>query len=142
MTASFTIPEQAYEGLIDLIDMGQEKLDQLAAQIADRELSLDLDLLLADLADAIQYDEKRVRRAVLTVLIPLSGIRADFRMEAREFVDLVAKQIERENAKWHEMYHARLSELTPAIARLIAPNGYFGLIQKAFQLFANRPCVV
>src|SRR5262249_35399523 len=126
----------------DLIEIDTDKLNQLAGEVADKELTLDAGRLLAELADSIKVDADRLERAVLRVLIPLSGLRADFQMSPDEFLKELDELIQRQNPDWHKQNQTGWARVAPTVGRLIAPNGYFGHLQKAFLLIANRSSLV
>ncbi len=141
MSSSFTIPKRAYEGFLDLIEMGPEKLEQLAKEGADQELTLDVSELAKKLARAVEFSPDRVERVLYSVLIPLNSLRAAFRMTPDKFVRLVADLIARQNPEWNEKHGGRWGQVSSKVEPLLASNGYFALLSKTIQLLANRPTV-
>ena len=93
MANSFSIPEKAYDGFLDLIDMGSQKLEQLTYELPGRELTLDLPELAKQLAKVIDFPLERVERVLHAVLIPLNSLRAAFRMSPKDFLHLLEELI-------------------------------------------------
>jgi hypothetical protein len=141
MSSSFTIPKKAYDGFLDVIEMGPRKLEQLAREVEKQELTLDTNWLVKKLAAAIDDASERVERVVYSVLIPLNSLRAAFRMTANDFVELLAELIARQNPDWHQKHGDSWREVSSTVERLLAPNQFFALLSKTFQLLANRPTV-
>jgi hypothetical protein len=141
MSNSFQIPGRAYDGLLDLIEIGPEKLKQLTKEVAERSLTLDTSELTEKLASTIQFPAERVERAIFVVLIPLNSLRAAFRMPPNEFLDLLAKLIARQKPEWHNAHGDAWKQVAPVVEPLLTPNGYFALLSKTFRLLANRPIV-
>ncbi|MGL4554349.1 MAG: hypothetical protein ACRC33_24570 [Gemmataceae bacterium] len=136
--ASFVIPEQAFDGFSDLIGMGPEKLERLSREASKRPLTLDLDGLISHLSSVIGFDEERLSRAIESVLIPVSSLRADFRVPAAEFVAMLTERLNAQDPKWFKKNRVGWDAITDAVASLLAPDGFFGQLSKAFRLLASR----
>jgi hypothetical protein len=141
MAKSFQIPQRAYDGFGDLIAMGPKVLEQLAKEVTDQKLTLDVDSLSRKLAEAIGFDLDRTARAITTVLVPLSGVRAALDMPPEEFVGLLSAMIERQNEKWHKEHGAEWKGVASSVAALLGPAGYFAQLYKTIRLIADRPTI-
>lgn len=141
MSISFRIPLSAFDGFLVLIEIGPKKLDGLISELDKVELTLDTSELADKLAAAIEFDSDRIEQAMHTVLIPLNSLRADFRMATDDFTRLLSDMIELQNEKWHKKHGEQWRDVAPKLKLLLAPNGYFALLSKTYQLLANRPAV-
>src|SRR5438270_11429859 len=104
MAKSFTIPKRAYQGLNDLIDMGPEKVERLAREVTDRDLTLDLSALVKKLAAAVDFAPERLEHAIHAVLFPLNTLRAAFSMSPPEFLRLLEGEARRQNPDWYKAH--------------------------------------
>lgn len=139
MVNLFKIPKTAYDGFLDLIEIGPDKLDQLAREIEALDLTLDLPSLVKKLASAIDVPEDRLERAFYTVLFPLNGLRSEYDIPPAKFLRLLEEMIANQGKEWHEEHGGRWRLLNPKIEPLLAPNGYVAQLNKTFRLLSNRP---
>lgn len=141
MASSFKIPKIAYGGFDALIEIGPERLDRLTKEVAELDLTLDTSELAKRLSKAIDFSSDRIELAIHTVLIPLNSLRADFRISASEFLRLLSKMFAQQNEEWHKKNENGWVGVVQKLEPFLAPNGYFSLLSKTFQLLANRPTV-
>src|SRR5262249_49425213 len=104
--------------------------------------TLDIDSLGLELSRSLECDQDRLSRAMATVLLPMSAVRASLRLEPDEFLKRLDEVILSDKRDWHEKNQSRWKGIAPAVGRLIAANGYFSLLHKAYQLLLNRPALV
>lgn len=142
MALEFKVPEEAYAGLSDMLDIGAEKLTRLHEESAKKELTLDVGSLAKSLAKKIECKAEQLEQAISTVLIPLNMLRAGFDRKPDRFLKEFDDQIKEQNTKWYETNETRWKDVMPAVAPLLAPGGYFSHLRKAFQLLANRPLTI
>lgn len=141
MATSFTIPDRAYEGFSDLIEIGPEKLERMVNEVANCDLTFDTAGLARRLSKAIAFSQERIEWAIHTVLIPLNSLRKAFRVSPKEFLQLLGKLIASQNAEWYNKNGERWINIAPKVEPFLTPNGYFGQLSKTFQLLASRPTV-
>lgn len=142
MANSFTIPKSAYEGFDALIAIGHAKLSRLVEEVRSRRLTLNQERLVADLATAIGADANAIQMAADYVLIPLSGLRAEFKMSAEDFVTLITGLIHAQRVEWLEKNRSAWEHVSPLLGQLIAPNSLFAQLNKTYRLLFNRPGLV
>ena len=142
MANTFTIPENAFGGFSALVNIGPEKLGLLAATVNTQQLTLDVSGLTSRLAAAIETDAAVLDQAFDSVLIPLSGLRAEFRMPAPDFVELLTESIKEQNESWLNANREKWDSVTPVVEKLICPNSFFEQLSKAYRLLMNRPAIV
>jgi hypothetical protein len=143
MADRFIIPKRAYKGFDALIALGSEKLNRLSAELAHRDLTLDMAQLSTQLAKTIEADDRaQLERAISTVLIPLSGVRTRLDKSPEQFLDLLTEQTKRRNPTWHTANIAGWRRISAALQKLIAPNSYFSLLYKTFGLLTDHPAVL
>lgn len=142
MAATFNIPESAYEGFDALIEIGEEKLARLAKYVQNKHLTLDSEYLVTDLSKATDASAEELGRAMDNILIPLSGLRSDFRMPAPEFIELLTHLIDEQKNKWYEANRDAWKRVSPSLGSLIGPDSYFAQLNKVYRLLVNRPALV
>jgi hypothetical protein len=142
MAPSFKVPKQAYDAFLDLIEIGDDKLAKLEAEVAKEDWTLDVSVMASRLSVKIECDGERLERAISAVLIPLSSLRATFGMQPEAFMRLLDEMIAKQNREWHEAHHPKWAAVTPQVGQLIAKNSRFSDLRKAFELLANRPALV
>jgi hypothetical protein len=141
--SSIQIPEAAYAGFDALVQIGPEKLRTLANEFQDKQLSLEIGLLIDDLAEAHGVETNLLDQAVNDVLIPLSGLRSDFGMQGDEFLELVLDSAKQQKSDWWDRLNQQgWRAVCGVVAELIAADGYFALLNKAYRLLVNRPALV
>jgi hypothetical protein len=141
MSSSFIIPERAYEGFRDLIDLGPDKITHLAKEVTGYELTLDTSELARKLGATVGLPRERMEHALHTVLIPLNSLRMAFRQSPKEFLQLLGQLIAKQNPDWHAHNGEQWQKIAPKIEPLLAPDSFFCQLSKTFQLLANRPTV-
>src|SRR5262245_34307402 len=103
MANTFTIPKNAYPGFSALIEIGSEKLGLLADVMRGQRLTLDVTGLTAKIAEQIKADAEQLQLAFDRVLIPLSGLCAELKMSAEDFVELLTESMEEQGKSWVEV---------------------------------------
>lgn len=142
MANTFTIPKNAYPGFSALIEIGSEKLGQLADAMGDQRLTLDVPGLTAKIAEQIKADAEQLQLAFDRVLVPLSGLRSELGMSSEDFVELLTGSIEEQGKSWVEANRDKWLGVAPAVEKLIGPDNFFELLNKAYRLLVNRPALV
>jgi len=141
MANYFTIPKNAYAGLDALIAIGAEKLALLADEVGNTQLTLSVDDLTKHLSSVIDTPQEQLANAVDRILIPLSGLRADMEINAEQFMQVLSEMAQNQNEAWFNLNHKRLEGISGEVGRLVASNGFFGQLSKAYRLLLNRPAL-
>lgn len=142
MTVNFAIPDRAFRGFDELIRLGPENLGLLAAATRTAQPTLDVGRLCRDLAMKLpDGDAEKLRLAVVSVLIPLAGLRSELDPRADDFVRQVGRLISEQKPKWWKANKDGWGRMAPAVQELIAPGGLFAVQSKLGQLLMTHEAV-
>lgn len=142
MANSFIIPDSAYDGFDALIRIDGDNLVRVAEHIKKEKLTLDLPNFVGTVAKATGVAADDLEEALDGALIPLSGLRAEFRMPAGEFVEFLTHLIADQNLEWYEPNQSAWERVAPAVTSFLEPNGFVTQLNKAYRLLVNRPALV
>lgn len=142
MANSFRIPDSAYDGFDALIRIDSAQLVRLAEHVQQEKLTLDVPKFVSTAAQVTGASEEDLEQALDEVLIPLSGLRAEFRMSSAKFVEHLTELIADQNPEWHEANQEAWARVSSALASLLGPDTFVAQLNKAYRLLVNRPALV
>lgn len=136
------IPERGFDGIEALIELGAEKLRQLAELQATASLDLSLDKIIRLRAKELNCEEDILGLAFTEALIPLNGIRRTFELSPNDLVSALSRTVEStDNEKWKEEHLEGWKSITGKLEPFFQPDNFFSQVSKAFGLLSQRPTV-
>jgi hypothetical protein len=137
---NFTVPEESYEGLGILADLGRERVTELIEELSAQPLTLDFDSVAARLADVLGPGMEAV---LSSALVPLNQICNRSGLSSEEFVSALDVSVrEQASPSWLNRYASPWSEVAAHLEPLFAPGQFLRAASKAIELLYERSALL
>jgi hypothetical protein len=142
MSNLLRITEDGLDGARAIIALGEGALSRLSALLPQLELTLDVQSLVNRLAREVgEGSEEAWERLVRYFLIPLNQVRRHQQLPPGELLKLVDNALQQRKELRADDF-GKWKALAGKVRPLFEPDGYFGLLSKALELYITRPGVL
>jgi hypothetical protein len=133
------VPEEGLEEMAKLGEFGPDFVVQLADKLRGRELTLQLDGVVKQLASELGKPAEVLEGLLSNLLIPLNFLRQRLGLPPERFVEAVSRSIERDPPEeWTLEDRERWRAVAPHLHLLVEPDTFLALTGKAVDLTMNR----
>jgi hypothetical protein len=140
---SITVPEESYEGLGILADLGREGVTELSKELSAQPLTLDFDSVVARLAEVLDVPKPSMEALLSSALVPLNQICNRSGLNSEEFVSALNVSIrDQASSVWLDRYASQWDEVAAHLGPLFAPGRFLRAASKAIELLYERSALL
>lgn len=140
------IPREAIFGIQGILELGEDRIQKLAALQCREVVTLQLMPIYENLASQLQCEVRVLRAVFQHALIPLNGLRRSLEMPSSDFLNALIHTVreiaEIAREKWKEQHLSSWNTIGPQLAPFFEPDNFFAQVSKAFDLLSERPAVL